>query len=367
MKWSLLILYIVTNREIIPDEKGFAQLGSRPNAKGPNELRVVNISRSSSGRYRVQVLPDALDTAAAKQIIDRHHLPLDPGDTHYVSLKVAADITERARRNRTHVLFFVHGFNNNIEDVVQRAFALQDNFGIEVVPFTWPANGGGAPGVIAYKSDKRDARASTGALDRAMKIMHTHFQMLSESKRAELFEKAEAKHRNDPEARDALYVKLLQKHCPFTFNAMFHSMGNYLLKQMLKSSLCEGNELSFDNVILVAADTNNLGHAAWVDQIRYRNRLYIAINENDFALKASRAKLGSSQLARLGHYLRGLDSKQAHYINFTGAAWVKSSHAYFAEPAEKNQKVGEFFQKAFSGEVAEDSLHYRPEGNWFDL
>ena len=200
-----------------------------------------------------------------------------------------------------------------------------------------------------------------------MKIMYEHFVLITDGLRREQYAKACERHPTNAEPRDALYTKLLEKACPFTFNAMFHSMGNYLLKQMLKSSVSEGNELAFDNVMLVAADTNNLDHALWVDQIRFRRRLFVTINENDYALKASRAKLGSSQLARLGHYLRGLNAANAHYVNFTRASWVKNSHGYFAEPAEKNDDVKAFFKTAFSGEAAEEALRYRPEGNWYEV
>ena len=261
----------------------------------------------------------------------------------------------------------MHGFNNDMKDVVKRAFFLQEHYGIEVIPFTWPANGGGVAGVVSYKSDKRDARASTGALERTMKIMRDHFMLITEGLRRTHSAEATKRHPDNAEARDALYTKLLEKACPFTFNAMFHSMGNYLLKQMLKSSVSEGNELTFDNVLLVAADTNNEDHAHWVDRISFRKRLFITINEEDYALKASRAKLGSNQLARLGHYLRGLTAKNAHYINFTNASWVKTSHGYFGEPAEKNDDVKQFFQRAFSGEAAEEDLKFRPEGNWYEV
>ncbi len=120
-------------------------------------------------------------------------------------------------------------------------------------------------------------------------------------------------------------------------------------------------------MLLVAADTNNLNHDRWVDQIRFRKRLFITINEDDFALRASRAKSGSDQLARLGHYLRNLGAANAHYVNFTDASWVKNSHGYFGEPAEKNDDVKAFFQKAFTGKAAEDGLRFRAEGNWYEV
>ncbi|MEO1080437.1 MAG: alpha/beta hydrolase [Pseudomonadota bacterium] len=360
-------MYVVTNREILEGKTGLEQFGSKPNVLGPNELRIAEITRAANGRYKVEILQDELPKPEAAGLIEDHKLGLNPEDQHYISLKVAVDVTQRARKKRSHVLFFVHGFNNDMKDVIDRAFYLQDHYGIEVVPFTWPANGGGAKGVVSYKSDKRDARASTGALERALKIMRGHFLEITDALRLQQYHKAQSKHPDNAEARDALYTRLLAKECPFTLNALFHSMGNYLLKQMLKSSASEGNELTFDNVVLAAADTNNQEHRQWVDEIRFRHRLFVTINENDYALKASRAKLGSNQLARLGHYLRGLNAANAHYVNFTSAPWVRNSHGYFGEPAEKNADVKAFFQKAFSGEAAEADLKFRPEGNWYEV
>lgn len=356
---------VITNRELREGETGLDRFGKRPNNKGPNELRLAEVRRHGTG-WRVEFLDDELPQQEARRLIEDFNLALDPEATHYASLKVACDIAERMRK-KSHVLFFVHGYNNDMQDVVTSAQELADRYGIEVVPFSWPANGGGVAGTASYKSDKRDARASAGALERALQKMHQYLRLITEARREQLRAKAHEKHPDNPEARDALYGRLLEKECPCTINALFHSMGNYLLKQMLKSSISEGAGLIFDNVVLAAADTNNLDHALWVDRIRFRLRCFVTINENDHALRASRAKAGSEQLARLGHYLRNLGAASAHYVNFTDAAWVRNSHSYFGEPAEKNDKVRTFFRRAFTGEPAEDQLRFHPEGNWFGL
>ena len=82
-------------------------------------------------------------------------------------------------------------------------------------------------------------------------------------------------------------------------------------------------------------------------------------------LAASRAKAGSEQLARLGHFLRNLNAGNAHYINFTGVSEVGKSHAYFNDPAQNNEQVREFFTRAFTGDTAEDALRFHDEGNWY--
>ena len=192
--------------------------------------------------------------------------------------------------------------------------------------------------------------------------------LITKARRDEIRAKVEAEHFLDREKQNMLYSKLLQKECPFGVSIMFHSMGNYLYKSMLKSSITEGNQLVFDNVLLVAADTNSKDHINWVDKIRCRKRCYVTINENDQALAVSRAKFGEQQLARLGHYVRNLNSRQVYYINLTDASWVNKSHSYFDKKVvTRNSKVFEFFNQAINGEFAEKRLKYQSSGNYYEV
>jgi hypothetical protein len=95
--------------------------------------------------------------------------------------------------------------------------------------------------------------------------------------------------------------------------------------------------------------------------------LYVTINEDDVALKASRLKGGDEQLARLGHWTSNLDSSQAVYVDFTNAKGVASSHAYFEGEALKNRKVKSFFAAALHGLRAEQaaSLDYDAANNLY--
>ncbi|MGH8194381.1 MAG: alpha/beta hydrolase [Woeseiaceae bacterium] len=359
-------MYVITNRAVIDKKEGLAQFGPKPNDQGPNELRLADVQQKGK-KWIVDFLEDELSQTEASALIKKFNLPLDPKAQYYASLKAACDIAERARKSKSHILFFVHGYNNNLEDVLSCAMEMSKRYGIEVLPFSWPANGGGISGTASYKSDKRDARASTGALERALLAIHKYLDLITSARRAQLYDIAEKENETNPEARDALYSKLLAKECPFTLNALFHSMGNYLFKQMLKSNINEGADLTFDNVILAAADANNQDHDLWVERVRFRKRCFVTINENDFALRASRAKAGSDQLARLGHYLRNLNAANAHYINFTDSAWVSSSHSYFCDDSMKNQKVHDFFTEAFSGGTPESKLRFHVEGNWYGI
>jgi esterase/lipase superfamily enzyme len=140
-------------------------------------------------------------------------------------------------------------------------------------------------------------------------------------------------------------------------------MGNYLFKRALLSSVFESRQTVFDNVILAAADTNNYQHARWVDQINVRKRIFITINEDDYALRASRMKPGEDQKARLGHYLRELNANRPVYVDFTEVRRVGNSHTYFLDGPAKNPAVKRFFIKAFQGKNAESDLWYDSSDN----
>lgn len=365
-------MFIVTNRQVVQDAKGFDKLGSKPNAEGPNELRLVEATKRNK-RWVIKILPDKLDDAMMKEVslaptIGPDGKPQPVYASQYVARKILDRTNPRqAGKKGKNLLVFVHGFNNDFKAVLERMDGLARTYNVEVIGFSWPANGGGIGGVLDYKSDKRDARASVGALDRFLARMYDLLNAFNKAYLDEITAKARTKFAS-AERRDEFIAREAQKGCPFTVNLVLHSMGNYLFKQVLASSVYRGTRLLFDNVVMAAADTNNKGHASWVDRIHCRQRLYITINENDAALKASRIKSGEEQLARLGHYPHNLYSKQAMYVDFTEAPRVGSSHAYFEGSPIRNKKstaVKTFFQRAFNGERAEVDLYYHPDSHMY--
>ena len=342
-------MYIVTNREVFEGRSGFDQFGESPSPKGPLELRIAKVLKRGR-EWQIDIQPDkVVSQVAAKMIFDR--------------LKASP----RSGPKRKDLLFFVHGFNNDVKAVIERAWALQTTYNLEVFTFTWPANGGGIKGVASYKSDKRDAIASVGALDRVLEKIRDYVTAFREKRLKELRALAESRSKNSREAESELFARLNQKDCPFRVSLMIHSMGNYLFKNLLRSSSYHGDELIFDNVILAAADTNNKGHRDWMDRIEARNRVYVTINEDDSALRVARMKGGDKQFARLGHYPYNLDSRQTVYVDFSEARSVGSSHAYFEGKPIQNTKVKQFFRRAFHGEVAEKVLPYDAARNLYKL
>lgn len=351
-------MFIVTNRMVNEQGKTPSEIFGEKPAEGPNELRLAEARRQGK-QWQLDLLPDQITAEMAASV------GLDPDLPHPASAYVARKLLERCAgtgstakqklKTGKHLLLFVHGFNNDLDDVLERAAGLEARYGVEVLCFSWPANGGGARGVLSYKSDKRDALASAGALDRVLEKMKGLLDEFNGQYVTQLEEKAQKKFADNGEAWDRYFAKEVNKRCPFTINLLLHSMGNYLFKHLLGSTTYHANQLLFDNIIMAAADTNNELHAQWVDRIQCRNRLYITINERDGALMASRMKMGEQQKARLGHYTRRLDARTATYVDVTNQPHVGDSHAYFEGDALANEKVLRFFHTVFNGGTGESA------------
>lgn len=359
-------MYVVTNRQVNPRRSGLRIFGKTPNDSGPNELRLVEVVRQGSD-YQVALLKDRLTRTEVRELKQRHALDLDERGEWYASLRVACELMERAAREQRHLLVFVHGYNNDMKDVLETAEALEALYNVIVVPFSWPANGGGpVSGTSAYLRDKQDARASMDALNRFIEKVGQYHELLTRPRRDRLWQQAQAEddERGNFEGMHARFSDLLAQDCQVKLSLMCHSMGNYVLKYALQPGAAAARTLIFDNVALVAADTNHDGHATWVERIQVRNRLYIVINENDFALNWSRRKPGDAQRVRLGHYLRNLVARNAYYIDVTHARGVGNSHGYFRDkPVEQNPALRDLFHAAFEGGRAEEALVFAPNLN----
>lgn len=252
-----------------------------------------------------------------------------------------------------------------MEDVLRSAYELQRLYNVIVIPFSWPANGGGKiSGSAAYLSDKDDARASATALHRAVDKVRSYHQLLTEGTQRRYLKDADTRHPDDHEKAHELYARRMGRECRISINLLCHSMGNYVLKHASLFSNSSLRHLTFDNILLVAADVNNPGHADWLDVIPARNRMYVVINEADYALKWSRMKPGSEQLSRLGHHLRNLVSRNIHYIDVTNVDGVEDGHSYFlGQVVSKNDQLRSMFERMFGGGMAESTMSYHPDLN----
>ena len=356
-------MYLITNRKFY-DDTTINAFGKNPNPEGPNELLMANVSKPD-GDWKVERIDNCLPVAEVIALKDKFKLDIDEKEPWHGSLKITCELFEKARQEKKSILFFIHGYNNDVDDVLKAAHEIEELHNVIVVPFTWPANGGGIlSGTASYLSDKADARVSTGALNRVVGKIHEFHLMMVESLRKTHLAEAEARHPDNPIAASQLFTKLVERDCQVKINLLCHSMGNYLLKHTLATGSNATSKLVFDNVCLVAADTNNEKHADWVGKLDVRNRVYVVINENDSALKASRIKPGEEQKARLGHYIKQLNSANANYIDVTDAEHIGSEHTYFkGDVMQDNPNLKALFTDMFNGKAVENHLVYHADTN----
>ncbi|MCF7977976.1 MAG: alpha/beta hydrolase [Chromatiaceae bacterium] len=363
-------MFVVTNRELKNPKRypGLDLFGSRPNPKGPNELRIVEITKQGDG-YLAEPVPDELTLREARMLKRTFRLDINERQVRHGSLRVACQLMQQATQQQRHLLVYVHGYNNDMSDVVKTAEDIEQLYGVIVLPFSWPANGGGlVSGTTAYLNDKQDARASMDALNRFLDKLHFFHLKLTEARKNDLWTQADGEHRENPSAAQERFAELLHDDCKVNLSMLCHSMGNYLLKYALRPTQAASKQLIFDNISLVAADANNAEHQPWVEQLQTRNRLFIMINENDFALQWSRRKPGDEQGPRLGHHLKNLTARNARYIDVTQAAAVDNAHNYFTgKPVQRNAALKTLFSLALEGGRADHGLAYAADINCYRL
>jgi esterase/lipase superfamily enzyme len=145
------------------------------------------------------------------------------------------------------VLVYIHGFNVTWVEAVASAMALQEQLNrrdegkpkreVHVVLFTWPSNGRALP-YVSYKSDRTDARASGGAVGRALLKTRDFLHELRTG--------------NADGGEEA---------CNRDLHLLCHSMGNYVLQCALERmfEFTPGNSFPrmFGYIFLCAPDVDD--------------------------------------------------------------------------------------------------------------
>ena len=190
-------MFIVTNRQVFENKSDLKAFGSKPNPAGPNELRMAEAEKVA-GKWKINILPDEVTPAMAEET----GIKARSYSSAYVMQRLMARVNlklVRRQGNGRNFALFVHGFNNNMQDALDRAAAFQRNYGVEVLVFSWPANGGGAKGVV---SDKSDARDSIGALDRVLEKLNDSLQSIHAQHEARVTKLANERFADDAAAWD---------------------------------------------------------------------------------------------------------------------------------------------------------------------
>ena len=92
-------MHLITNRCLNTRSKSLGLFGDYPNERGPNELRIVEVTKKGSA-YRTKVLADLLTPKVKQDLKGKFKLDIDVKEDHYASLRVACELFERAHTER---------------------------------------------------------------------------------------------------------------------------------------------------------------------------------------------------------------------------------------------------------------------------
>lgn len=315
------MIIIISNRNVNPDNFDHKMFGDSFNENGQDFLRVATAKNLGHDKWELTLLEEP------KKVND-----LNPPSRRF--FKKCLDETKDSQKPW---VFFVHGFNQSFLKNLNKCKEIEE-YGVNVVAFSWPSNPG--PQAIykklkEYKRSQKNARRSVIGLERTMEKLSAYMREYSDNS------------------------------CEINFNMVVHSLGNYLFKCFVESDVFGGETGIFNNVILHEADCDNRGHARWVERISDAGRVYITINKRDKVLNMS-DKVNAD---RLGNTVRDLNAENASYIDFSGVKGVGTAHRLWDKPAKNNTKIHTIFKQLFTGERPEQAndLRYDPTDNVYRL
>ena len=299
------MIIIVSNRNVNEDATDDTVFGEQTNIQGINELRVATASyNANTGQWEVNLLPETND------------------DRNPPSRVIFEQVTALIRSGdlKENWVFYIHGFNQSFLQSLEACQALKENYGVNVISFSWPSNPGGIV-FSEYRKARLAAQASSSALDRTLEKIE---QYLLDRPTEEIMA------------------------CNISINLLIHSLGNYLVESFIRSPVFSGETRIFDNIIFHQADVDNRSHTEWIDLVEHGQRIYVTINEFDSILRKS----DIVNPARLGNTVEGLTAAQPIYIDFTDGEHVGRSHNFF-QPKSENRTIANFFQEVLAGKHGE--------------
>jgi hypothetical protein len=131
-------------------------------------------------------------------------------------------------------------------------------------------------------------------------------------------------------------------------SAIFHSMGNYIIKNITNRHLLKYMPKNlFSNIILNAAAVKQENHANWVEKLTIQKRIYITFNNEDKTLKGAKLLRFANQLG-LGY--KGRKAVNAQYVNFSKVASTEHNLFLGKTASEKNNRyIYSFYDQAVHG------------------
>nr|VFK18052.1 MAG: Esterase/lipase superfamily enzyme [Candidatus Kentron sp. LFY] len=315
-------IYYGTNRNPISEQTGF---GTEFSTNGLADLRFGKANINNQDKVEsITTYPDGAKL----------------GSGHLFS-----KLQKQMRKKTGDVLIFMHGFNVTFKGALETAAVLQKGYKIpdqpplNLVTFSWPANGK----LLHYHRDRHDAKASGLAVARGLMKL--------------------AKFLREMNAGDA---------CQRNLHLLAHSMGCYVLRRALrelKKEFPRRLPRLFDQIILAAADEDDdaFEHDHKLAQLpELANRITVYSNREDKALTLSDWTKGNpDRLGSDGPRLSRMLHTRIELVDCTKIVRGVSEHHYY----HKSDRVVQDIVHVLAGHEAENILgrNFLPRNNRFLL
>ncbi len=231
------------------------------------------------------------------------------GDSAFILPIANLDETTRYLPANRDFLVYVDGHGKTFDQVLARGFELTDRFNINMLVFDWPTD---------YLALRKTAYVADEVAPNFVIAMNK-FNVLHE------------------------------KYYPGSaVSAIFHSMGNHIIKDVAGKQLLKYMPKNlFSNIILNSAAVKQANHAKWVERLNIQKEIYITINQHDKTLRGAKILRLANQLG-LGY--SGKPAGNAIYINFSSIETTEHNLFLGRSSVEKyNKYLYGFYVKVLHG------------------
>jgi esterase/lipase superfamily enzyme len=118
-------MYVVTNRNLQPDQPPEKRFGKGFNEFDPSELRLAEVNKVDDS-WQLNILENQ-ETYEGKEM--------------FASEAAFLKTQKRMCDNSTNCLIFCHGYNTDFKGALEAAWTIQEIYKLEVVLFSWPSDG----------------------------------------------------------------------------------------------------------------------------------------------------------------------------------------------------------------------------------
>ena len=233
-------IYFATNRDELKNAQGITiGFGDKLNPVSPAYLRFgaaeVAPPTKKNPDWSVQSVQIAPESIPGVTTDDPSAQKLLGSAAVFEALRQRL-ITAGSAKGGVDLILLLHGYASSFDNALARAAEIKRAYAakqraVEVAVFCWPSDGSLTP-LIAYKSDRDDARSSAKAVARALLFFFDYLRRLT-----------------------------ADQMCQARLNLLAHSMGNYVLRNAVQAIISEfgGKRLprAFTHIFLMAADEDD--------------------------------------------------------------------------------------------------------------